>query len=280
MIDLENITTGLEQKNDGIWYASRKSSVSYPDDGHERAAQLEDESFWFRHRNDCIVALVNSYPPARGGPIFDIGGGNGFVAQGLTGAGYETVLVEPSAYGARTGLERGLRGIVCSTLKDARFEPSSLPAVGLFDVVEHIEDDANFLRTIHGLLMERGRVYLTVPAYSWLWSDADVRAGHYRRHTIDSVERLLTSAGFEVEFSTYFFRFLPLPIFLFRALPFRLGFAKNRITDMNTVRRAHTGANGMKEDMVQRVLAPEIRRINESRPMYFGGSCLVAASKR
>ena len=35
--------------------------------------------FWFRHRNDCIRELVRNFQPKGKVPIFDVGGGNGFL---------------------------------------------------------------------------------------------------------------------------------------------------------------------------------------------------------
>jgi hypothetical protein len=42
-------------------------------------------SFWFLHRNRCIVSLVRRFAPD--GRFLDIGGGNGYVARGLVAAG-------------------------------------------------------------------------------------------------------------------------------------------------------------------------------------------------
>ena len=86
MVDIASIAPGLELHEDGIWYSPDEQPVSYPDEGHGACIALEDGSFWFRHRNRCIVAAVKAFPPPDGGTIFDIGGGNGFVARGLLDA--------------------------------------------------------------------------------------------------------------------------------------------------------------------------------------------------
>lgn len=277
MVEIGNISSGLVQKEDGIWYASSNAAISYPEEGNERCAQVEDTSFWFKHRNDCIVALVKSFPPSQGGSIFDVGGGNGFVSMGLVASGFEVVLIEPGPVGAQVAMERGLNNVVCSTLQDAKFSAASLPAVGLFDVVEHIEEDFSFLRTVNALLTEGGRIYITVPAYSLLWSVEDDSAGHYRRYTVRSLTNLLASAGFKVEFSTYIFRFLPLPIFLLRSIPSRIGFARRGDQRLS---RDHASGNSRSRRLLEFLLAPEVRRIQRSNSMSFGGSCLVAATKQ
>ena len=70
--------------------------------------------------------------------MFDIGGGNGFVSLGVQGAGIETVLVEPGPEGAQNAKNRGLQHVVCASFQNAAFESGKIPAIGVFDVVEHI----------------------------------------------------------------------------------------------------------------------------------------------
>ena len=62
-----------------------------------------------------------------------------------------------------------------------------------------------------------------VPAHAWLWCDEDVEAGHFRRYSRESMVAALSHAGFAVEYITYFFRWMPLPIFVLRTLPSLLG---------------------------------------------------------
>jgi hypothetical protein len=51
------------------------------------------------------------------------------------------------------------------------------------EVLEEIGDGSRFARKIRRCLVPGGRVYLTVPAGNWVWSDDDVQAGHFRRYT-------------------------------------------------------------------------------------------------
>ncbi len=53
----------LQLGEDGIYYASESEAISYPEEGNEACFEVEDQSFWFRHRNDCIRELVRSFPP-------------------------------------------------------------------------------------------------------------------------------------------------------------------------------------------------------------------------
>lgn len=278
MNNLADIADGIVLGEDGVWYSRTRSNVSYPDDGNERCAQVEDRSFWFAHRNRCVVALLEAYPPA--GAVFDIGGGNGYVARGLVAAGREAVLLEPGFAGARAAKARGLEDVVCATLEGALLKDQSISAAGLFDVIEHIDDDRDFLRRVHRILAPGGRLYLTTPAYDWLWSEDDVGAGHYRRHTLHSIGKLAESSGFTVDFASYFFRWLPLPIFLLRTLPTKLGFRPNASSARRAEREHVAGSAGIVRGLADRLLSPEVELIRRSKPMSFGASCLLAASRR
>ena len=58
---------------DGLWEPGAVSGVSYPEAGNDVCFQVEDSSYWFSHRNECILAVVRRFAP--GGTFFDIAGG-------------------------------------------------------------------------------------------------------------------------------------------------------------------------------------------------------------
>lgn len=273
--DLSEISD-LERGADGIWRSrSRKrlAEVSYPNEGNRDYLAIEESSFWFSHRNRCIAATVGNFPP--GGAIFDIGGGNGFVARGLTEAGFEVVLVEPGEEGARNAQQRGVGRVVCSTLKDAEFRDGSLSAAGLFDVLEHFEDDAAFMKQLRTKLAPGGRLYITVPAYRLLWSVEDDYAGHFRRYRLPELERVLSIAGFRIDFGTYIFSFLPLPIFVMRSLPSRLGMVRDH--DERRTEREHLRQSEIGTRVTNWLCNSELTRLRQAKSLPWGGSCLVAA---
>ena len=262
----------LEQGADGIWHARERVPVSYPEEGNEACFELEDYSFWFAHRGACLAAVVGRFPPA--GAIFDVGGGNGFVARTLIDAGFPTVLVEPGEVGARNARQRGLPTVICATLAAAHFDPGTLPAAGLFDVLEHIDDDADFLAEVHRCLVPGGRLYVTVPAFSWLWSDADVSAGHFRRCTLGAWQARIEAAGFTTLFASYFFGLLPFPLFAIRTLPSLFG---RRAIPQKEYARVHRPRFRWLTD---RIWNAELRRLQSGRTIPFGSSCLLVVEKR
>jgi 2-polyprenyl-3-methyl-5-hydroxy-6-metoxy-1,4-benzoquinol methylase len=276
MEEISSISTTLRLGKNGIWYSQDEQVISYPSDGHDQYFTVEDSSFWFKHRNNCIISVVKSYPPEDSGTIFDIGGGNGFVAMGLANVGFDVVLVEPGQTGVINGKKRGLKNIICATASREEFRQNSLAAAGLFDVIEHIEDDLSFLTSIRSLLKKGGYLYATVPSYSCLWSEEDVLAGHFRRYSLEEISNVLKSAGFEIEFSSYVFRFLPVPVFFIRALPYKLGLLK---PDQNMIAtsRTHVIKGGFTAKILALISRQEIKNLNKKKAMSFGGSCLIVA---
>jgi len=272
-MDINEIATNLEKDRNGIWHSSCQTSISYPAEGNDIFFPLEENSFWFNHRNHCILELLGQYPPS--GPLFDIGGGNGYVALALEKAGYACVLVEPGGQGVQHAHQRGLTQIINSSIEEAGFNDHVLPAIGLFDVLEHIQDEAGFLAKLGKLLVTSGRLYITVPAYQCLWSVADEHAGHYRRYTLRGLQILMRRSGFEVEYKTYFFLALMMPVFLLRSIPSRFGIRKGM--NGKDYQKELLQSRPWQESFVEQLLEPELKYISKRRRVPFGSSCLVAA---
>lgn len=272
MVDLAAIGTTLTEVEPGLWSSSEVEEVSYPSDAHRLMAEVEDESFWFAHRSRVLEQVVSRFPPP--GCLFDVGGGNGYMVRALRRNGLEAVLVEPGEEGARTGLLRGLVPVINSSAAAAGFREESLPAVGLFDVLEHIADAPAFLSELRRVMRPDGRLYLTVPTYRWLWSVDDVRAGHFRRYTAGSLHEMLAGSGFDLEYSSYFFTVLPLPIFAARTVPSWLG---RRDAD-HPHTAEHQRPGGPVGAALAWVLDRELQRLSHDSLPF--GSSLIAVARR
>ncbi len=260
--------SNLELK-DGIWFSGKSVARSYPDNDSNDYFTIEDDSFWFKHRNDCILESVRQFPP--NGMIYDVGGGNGYVSLGLESHGFPVTLIEPNVIGAINAKKRGLKRIICSTLEHSGLEKKSLGAIGLFDVLEHIEDDEKFLKNLQEYLKDDGRLYISVPAFNFLWSNEDNHAGHFRRYTLRSLIKVLKESGYSIDYATYFFSILPIPIFIFRNLPYRLGIKRRKTS--SSEHKDHNKNTFFLESSLHR----ELNKIRKRGKNKFGSSCLVVA---
>lgn len=262
---------GLEKAADGTWRAPEIADVSYPGGSLELLFDVEPRSFWFRHRNRVIASVVRLFPPS--GPIVDVGGGNGFVSMGLIEAGFPAFAVEPYPAGVKACVARGVP-VVQAAFQNLGIPDASVDAIGLFDVLEHIEDDRGSLRELRRITRPGGMIYLAVPAYGFLWSSEDVRAGHFRRYATGPLAAKLAEAGFAPQFTTYFFSALVPPLFLLRTVPTMLGLGKR---DVEFAPSDHDAPKGVVGRVFSQALDMEFARISRGRKVRFGTSCLAVA---
>jgi SAM-dependent methyltransferase len=139
--------------------------------------------------------------------IWEIGSGNGAVCLGLAALGYEAIAVEPLYGGALYTSHQGLTSFAC-TFEELNLPAASISAIGVFDVLEHIEDPTNLLTEFARVLTVDGKLVISVPAHPFLFSDYDSSIGHYRRYTMKALKSSLDRAGFELIKYQYLFAFL------------------------------------------------------------------------
>lgn len=260
----------------GIWRSARSAAVAYPEGDHATCFALEDESFWFRHRNRCILAAVRRHAPA--GFILDVGGGNGYVSRALLDAGYPAVVMEPGPEGALNARRtRHIPEVICATLEEAALHSGAIPAVGMFDVLEHIEDDRAVVAELHRVLLPKGYVYLTVPSFNWLWSGSDVSAMHYRRYSQKTLSAVFQD-HFDIVYMTALFERLVPVFFMARTVPYALGLQRNRSDRQFAAEHKAGGAAGV--SLIDRLLAHEVTRIARGESQRWGSSLLLVARRR
>lgn len=264
----------LRLREDGVWTCARGDTVSFPKHGNAERRAFEEGSFWYQHRNLCLASVLARFPPS--GPLLDIGGGNGTVTKSVQDTGIPVALLEPEQEAVREAQRQGVRSVACSTFNEAGFEPRSLSAAGLFDVLEHMPAERDFLRVLRESLEDRGRLYITVPAYSMLWAASDVVAGHCRRYTLGALKEALEASGFGLLYQTYFFSALMVPVLALRSIPWRLGLGREGGTKRH---RLHKKSWTMSGRLLLAAHAWEGGAISKGRYIPTGTSCLVAAEK-
>jgi len=147
-------------------------------------------------------------------------------------------------------------------------EPSLLErydAVLLLDVIEHIDDDAAFVRAALRHLRPGGIVAMNVPASMMLFSDYDRAAGHLRRYTPNGLRDLLGSCGVEVQ-DIQPWGLLMIPLLLVRKILLR------RAKRANTIRTGFVPPNA-----VSRLLLHSMKSVETGLPVRvpFGTSILA-----
>lgn len=237
---------------------------------------MEDEQFWFVSRRAVILdGLRRCVPDLAARPLYDIGCGPGGLlaylsAHGVPIAGACDAFVEGLV------LARRRLAVPFAHVDDDRPPPLApgQKMVGMFDVLEHLDDDEATLRWVFGILEPGGVLVLTVPAHPFLFDEADVLAFHRRRYRRRDLGDRLRRAGFEVRLLTHFMASLVPMLVVSRAVGRLL---KGR--SLAAHRRTELGLVPVLNPLLRAVLAVERQGLRVVRPP-FGTSLLAVAARK
>jgi SAM-dependent methyltransferase len=170
---------------------------------YPQIAALEDTHWWFSGRRVlCEQILDRSGIPANA-VILELGCGTGGNFPMLARRGRLYAMDTDAAalgFAASRGLAKLARG---SLPQSFPFAPGRFDLVVMTDVLEHLDDERGSLCAVRSSLKPGGRLLLTVPALSWLWSQHDVTHHHRRRYRAIELRCLLGDCGFAIDYLSY-----------------------------------------------------------------------------
>lgn len=243
----------------------------YKPEHFKELAVLEDAHFWFQARNELILWSVANY---FGNPVrfAEIGCGTGFVLRAveLTFPSTELVGTELFVEGLKFAKHR------CNQAHLVQLDARRLPyrnhfnVVGIFDVLEHIEEDEVVLAELWKSLVPGGGLLITVPQHQWLWSAVDVTACHARRYSARDLEAKVEAAGFEILRSTSFVSLL---------LPLLLASRRTSARQMDGP-GAELSINKYLNWLFGKIMKAEFGLIRYGVDFFAGGSRLLIARKK
>jgi len=153
---------------------------------------------WWRARARLALAILRSnriMPPAT---VLDVGCGWGVNLLALESAGYTAIGLDSS----RQILERidcpNRRLIEADLTQELPKDRVSAKAILALDVIEHMDDDRDFLRRVAKLLLPSGVAVVSAPARPDLFSEFDRIQGHRRRYLPDSLRAAFVDSGLRV----------------------------------------------------------------------------------
>jgi SAM-dependent methyltransferase len=181
-------------------FSDDQFSSAYPD-GIEH-------HYWNQARNHIIVSTLKR-AGLKGAHILEIGCGTGVVLRALWDDNMTAYGVDLSPGDAPADLKNYLYyGISFTALPPELI--ASVEVILLCDVIEHIEDDKDFLLQIQHTFPKLTHIVATIPACQELWSNYDEHYRHFRRYDQVRVQSL-TSANLDFSSVAYFFHGLYLP---------------------------------------------------------------------
>lgn len=199
---------------------------------------LEEKHWWFVGRREIILKFAQkSFPGRTTIKILDIGCSGGPLLKLLLSKGYSQVLgIDISRKAIELCKERELNNVFLMDGVESEFDSEKFDLIIASDVLEHIRDDAKAIREWKRILKKGGSIICFVPALKVLWSDHDIKSGHYRRYTKKSLEFLFKMNNFKIIRSSYWNITLFPPILFFRfllKLPFLKKFLSNQLKENN-----------------------------------------------
>lgn len=177
---------------------------------------LEREHWWFRGRNQIILSLLKKQVPQNPLKILNVGVATGHSSELLSALG-KVVSVEPDEECCKFLKSELKIEVVNASGTNLPFEDNQFDLVCAFDVIEHIDDDTAATRELKRVCKIDGLVFITVPAFMFLWSLHDEVNEHFRRYNLKELKSLFISEG-NIIFCSYFNFLFFIPITIVRSL--------------------------------------------------------------
>lgn len=240
--------------------------------------KLEREHWWFKARLKILEYSFKKWiDKGTSNAILNVGAATGATSLMLKNYG----LVQSLEYDKQCSVflsEILNEEVTNASVTNLPFKNNTYNVVCGFDIIEHVENDTKALSEIYRVTKDDGYVFLTVPAFNFLWSKHDEINHHYRRYNISNLNKLVTKSGFEIEYVTYFNFFLFLPILFVRILS-KL-FPKQDDSKSTGSDFEKFNSNGLLNKLLYWVFLSEKMFFKFKFRLPFGVSALIIAKKR
>ncbi len=145
-------------------------------------------------RQSCIADALAEYDP---GSFFEAGAGSGHLTGWLASQGFHGYASDLGSE-TQSHLKKALLQTNVAVVASAADCSDNVQFLFAFEVLEHIEADAEALRSWMRVLQDDGTVIFSVPAHRRKFSVADEAVGHVRRYDRTDVAALAESAGLTI----------------------------------------------------------------------------------
>lgn len=146
-------------------------------------------------------------------PIIEVGCGRGIVLKSLLQKNVNCFGIEFAEVEPVTGTENKIITGKNALDFDMEFR-QRFRTLMLLDVIEHIEDDYEFIGKLLQAYSNVQYLIIAVPTRSELWSNYDIYFHHFRRYDLKMIREIMQNLGFEILHCRYFFNLIYLLILI------------------------------------------------------------------
>jgi 2-polyprenyl-3-methyl-5-hydroxy-6-metoxy-1,4-benzoquinol methylase len=177
--------------------------------------ELYRRHWWWRVREEILLDTIARLRRGRGSArLLDVGCGAGLFFDALERFGHVEGIESDAESVAGAGRWRSR--IHVGSL-DGMYHPAApFDLILMLDVLEHVPEPDALLQSAARVLAPQGRVLITVPAFTWLWTTHDELNHHLRRYARGDLRALIARAGLRMESSAFLFQSLVVPKLLVR----------------------------------------------------------------
>ena len=174
-------------------------------------SEVERAHWWFEARRRILGPLIETRL-AGDRPLALLEAGMGTGAMGAMLGRYGRLVGLDLSWLALQRAQGKVDRLVRGDLERLPFRDGTFDGVFACDVLEHVEDDVGALHELRRVCRDDGMLFVTVPAFPFLWSQHDEINHHRRRYSRAALRGRLLSTGWGVEKMSYFNTLLFPPI--------------------------------------------------------------------
>jgi len=193
--------------------------------------EQERKHWWFRVRADILMNQIKKLKLTNNSKILNVGACTYKTSELLETFGLVTS-VEFNKECCTFVKQKLGKEMVQASATALPFADNSFDLICAFDVIEHIENDELAINEIERVTKQNGFIFLSVPAYQFLWSSHDEINHHFRRYNLKKLLGLVSPTKSNIIKKTYFNSILFVPILVLRLLD-KFGLNKAKIERSN-----------------------------------------------
>ncbi len=176
-------------------------------EAYSEMIRLQEQHWWFVARREVIQSFIKlQMPDSSKANVLEIGCGVGGNVEllGTSGSYLGIDMHKPAIdYCSEKFPQFSFK---CARIEDIpqEFNSNKFDSIYILDVLEHLDNEVEILKSASSYLNESGKILVTVPAFQFLWSPHDDFVHHVRRYTKNSLSKILEESGYTVERISYF----------------------------------------------------------------------------